>query len=310
MKLRDWEEDTEELLGEAGDGKRRKGFRTGEKLLLVLCAAVALLSAFFLYRIFAEYAAGKAVYGGLEQYVFLPEETAGTPAQRTDKTDAAGANGTADETGAADGEDAAEEAAGHSWLAGGIKLGTAPTVDFSALCGQNSDTAAWLYAAGSAINYPVVQGTDNEFYLTHMFDGTKNKCGSIFMDCLNAKDFSDQNTILHGHHMRNGSMFAGLLNYKEQEYYDTHPQMWLVTPEETFRVEIFTAFVTTAEGDPWQIAFATQEDYGAWLGRMADASIFSTDVVPQQTDRILTLSTCSYEYDDARFVVMGILHKQ
>ena len=102
-------------------------------------------------------------------------------------------------------------------------------------------------------------------------------------------------------------MFAGLSKYKSQEFYEGHPEMLLLTPEGDYVVEIFAGYVADVDGEAWDMGFGSDEDYEAWLARSIDRSGISTGIVPEASDRILTLSTCSYEFDDARFVLLGIL---
>lgn len=259
--------------------------------LLGLAAIVALI------RIVLEYSGGNSLYSDLESYVFLPEEDETVLLQGQNP-----AAGRQEQNGNATGSGTENQSDKIS-----VYYGQSPQVDFESLQAQNDDVVGWIYGPGTAINYPVVQGEDNVFYLTHMFNGRENKCGSIFMDSLNEADFSNTNSIVHGHHMRNGTMFASLVKYESQSYYDTHPVLWLTTPAESYQVEIFTGFVTDVDSDAWQIEFATKEDYKAWLDKMAGNSVFESDVTPGADDRIITLATCSYDYDDARFVVMGVL---
>ena len=182
-----------------------------------------------------------------------------------------------------------------------------PQIDFDALTQINEDTVAWLSCEGTPINYPVVQGTDNAYYLTHLFDGTENANGCLFLDSRVACDFSGGNSIIYGHYRKNGSMFAALAGYKEQSYYDQYPQMLLITPESAYTVELFSGYVTGTDGQAWQTVFSDEEAFVQWLGFVADASMFQSDIEPMASDRILTLSTCSYEFENARFVVHGVL---
>lgn len=102
-------------------------------------------------------------------------------------------------------------------------------------------------------------------------------------------------------------MFAALAGYKEQSYYDQYPQMLLITPESAYTVELFSGYVTGTDGQAWQTVFSDEEAFVQWLGSVADASMFQSDIEPMASDRILTLSTCSYEVENARFVVHGVL---
>ena len=106
------------------------------------------------------------------------------------------------------------------------------SVDFQKLLEINPDTIAWIRFPDepSQINYPVVQGNDNQYYLKHLFSGEWNGSGCIFLDSRNRADFSDRHSIIYGHHMKNGSMFSGLTEYKKQEFYDSHSVVLLLTP--------------------------------------------------------------------------------
>ena len=183
-------------------------------------------------------------------------------------------------------------------------------VDFEALSAVNADVVAWLFCEDTVLQYPVAQGEDNAYYLNHLFDGTKNANGCIFLDYRNQPDFSDENSILYGHNMKNGSMFASLLSYQEQFYYEAHPNLTLVTPEGTFLVHLFAGYLAQVEEDPWQIAFANAEEKTMWLKKAKDRSTFVCDVQPMATDRILTLSTCSTSSDETRYVLQGILEEK
>ena len=104
-------------------------------------------------------------------------------------------------------------------------------MDFETLRASGPDIIGWLTLLNTAINYPVTQTDNNEYYLKHLYDGTYNKAGCLFADYENKADFSDRNTIIYGHNMRDGSMLAVLNEYDEQRYFDEHPQMYLMTPE-------------------------------------------------------------------------------
>ena len=186
-----------------------------------------------------------------------------------------------------------------------------PTVDFEALRETSPDIIGWLALPDTAINYPVTQADDNEYYLHHLYDGTYNKTGCLFADYENQENFSDRNTIIYGHNMRDGSMFATLNEYDEQSYYDGHPQMYLVTPDGGYVVEIFTAFVAKpsesgSDTSPWRLSFKDDGAYTTWLSEMAGRSVIETDVTVTSSDKVLTLSTCT-PGGASRFIVMGKL---
>lgn len=184
---------------------------------------------------------------------------------------------------------------------------TAPVeVDFVTLLETNSDVVGWLYCPDSQINLPLVQGTDNAKYLHTRLDGTGSASGTLFLDYQNAGNFSDVNTVIYGHNMKNGTMFAGLLKYWSEDYYDTHPDMWLLTPGGDYRVELLAGFVTYANAPIYAIDAEPEEVVELVENAMAQSS-FRTGAELSPEDRFLTMSTCSYEFDEARYVIIGRL---
>ena len=120
-------------------------------------------------------------------------------------------------------------------------------------------------------------------------------------------DLSDRNSILYGHHMKNGSMFHGLMEYKSQKYYDEHPTALFLTPEANYEVKIFAGYVAIVDADAWTVGFSSDLEFEEWLRRAKERSCFTSEITPAVTDLILTLSTCSYEFNNARFVLIGVL---
>ena len=182
-----------------------------------------------------------------------------------------------------------------------------PVVDFDGLLTVCEDVVGWLYIEGTNVDYPVVQGVDNNQYLRHMMDGRYNTAGTLFVDYRNEPDFTERNTIIYGHNMRNGTMFAALGGYRKQEFYDEHPVALLMTPQGNYRLEIFSAYVADVEQNAWDCGFASDAEFARWLEEVAAKSEFQTDLTPTAQDRIVTLSTCSKDFNNARFVVHCIL---
>ena len=181
-----------------------------------------------------------------------------------------------------------------------------PEVDFDTLSSINSDIVGWLYCPDTAISYPVPQGEDNSYYLKHLFDGTRNSAGSLFLDSR-CQGLEGKNSIIYGHYMKNGTLFATLSEYQEQAYYEAHPELYLITPEETLTIRLFSAYIAGPDSNAWQLEFSTQEEYGAWLEELLAQSCFTSEVIPQPTDQVVTLSTCNYTFSGARFVCHGLV---
>lgn len=245
--------------------------------LFILCAALIGVSVWQIYRQLHEYSEGADSYEELSEFIDLPEVPELPP-------------------------DIISEESQYEETADPIQW---PEVDFASLREINPDIVGWLYIEGTQINYPVVQGEDNQYYLKHLFSGEWNNSGCIFLDCRNAADFSDSHSIIYGHHMKNGAMFCDLDHYKQQEFYDAHPYALLVTPEVNYQIEFFAGYVASVADSAWELGFSTDAEFEDWLDLARERSCFTSDIVPAATDRILTLSTCSYEFENARFVLLG-----
>ena len=187
-----------------------------------------------------------------------------------------------------------------------IEEGVPIKVDFERLRLNNKDVKAWLYCKDTLINYPVAQAVDNDYYLHRLLNGTYNRAGTLFMECTNQEDFSDWNTLIYGHNMKNNTMFGTLTDYRDQEYYDEHPVWYLLTPDGDYRIELISGFVTDTSSVIYSIP-QTQEAKNELVDAIMRKSNFKTDATISPEDRLITFSTCTYEYDEARYVLIGIL---
>lgn len=180
-------------------------------------------------------------------------------------------------------------------------------VDFETLLAENPNIVGWIYSENTVINYPIVQGEDNLYYVDRLPDGRFNAHGSIFLDYRNLSDFGDFNSILYGHNMVNNSMFGTLHDYNSQSYYEKHPYMWIITPDAAYRLDLIAGMVTPSDGDAYEL-FNSQEELHAHLEYALSQSVFDAGEVDIESIRhIMTLSTCSYEFATARFVLIGNL---
>jgi sortase B len=183
--------------------------------------------------------------------------------------------------------------------------------NFQALEVEYPDIIGWIYSPGTVIDYPVVQGPDNQYYLGRLPDGRKSVVGSVFLEAANSPDFSDDVSVLYGHHIKGGRMFSSLEGYRKQSYYEEHPAMVLYTRDVTYDVLLFAADMSRGSIGSFPINFGTGEENRKkredWVKQCLQKSTFSSNIVPEDTDRILALVTCTYDYADARYVVMGVL---
>lgn len=180
-------------------------------------------------------------------------------------------------------------------------------VNFRSLLEKDNNVVGWIYSDKSKINYPVFQGSDNEYYLTNGMNGQYTGYGGIFLDAGNSGDFSNWNSILYGHHMQDGTFFASVYDYTKQEYYDEHPVLWLATPTQNYRADVYSCYITPADSSAYHFRFSDVNEFNNWLDKTIKNSLIDTEVMPNVNSRILTLSTCSYEYENARCVLHCIL---
>lgn len=180
-------------------------------------------------------------------------------------------------------------------------------VDFEGLLAVNEEVVGWLYCEDTNINYPVMHGTDNDYYLHHSYDGTDSRAGALFAAAENRPGFEDCNTIIYGHHMKNGSMFAHLADWADQEYFEEHSEMWLLTPEQNYRVDLFAGYLTSADSDTYTIFAGACPEFDEYLAEVHAASDVQSDVETPGDGHYIMLSTCEYEFQNARYVLYGRL---
>lgn len=181
-------------------------------------------------------------------------------------------------------------------------------IDFDALHEINPAIVGWIVIEGTNIDYPIVQGEDNSHYLNFTYTGAANSSGAIFMDYRNAANFTDQNTIIYGHKMNNATMFHDLSEYKSQNFFEAHPAFIIYTPDSEYRCEVFAAYVTSPVSETYVLDFDGAASFVQYMNIAIGRSLIQTGTILYSTDRIVTLSTCDYSYDNARMVVHAVLH--
>lgn len=154
-------------------------------------------------------------------------------------------------------------------------------IDFAALKAINPDVCGWLVLPGTEFSEVIVQGQDNEKYLHELLDGTKNPSGTLFEDYRNSADFTDPMTMIYGHNMKDGSMFGDLLSFRDAKYLEEHPKFLLYTPQGTYTLRVLSTLTT----DAWDTVYDLENRFG-------------------EDGPLVLLSTCSYETQEGRFVVV------
>ena len=265
--------------------------KTIRRIILVLLMLVFVVTTGWIAAVRLRYRASREKYGSAaEQYTASSEEGRVTASQ------GAASSAEPDAAASADAETFAAEA------------DIAPIhVDFEQLGKVNGDVIGWIFCPDTAINYPVVHATDNEYYLDRDYRREYDPNGAIFTDEENSPGFADSNTIIYGHHMADMSMFASLEYWLDQAYYDAHPVMWLLTPEQDYRVDLFSCYSTTEDSDSYTIYYGPGTQFEYYLRRAAADSAFRCSVELEPDAQYVLLSTCAYGYDEGRTVVHGKL---
>lgn len=165
------------------------------------------------------------------------------------------------------------------------------------------DAIGWLYIPDTNINYPLMQGEDNEFYLHHAYDGSQLSAGSVFLDYRCEPKFLNPINVVYAHNMKNGSMFAGLLKFKDSAYFDSHRYGWLATADKVYRIDFFSL----AAADQHDSIYDGSQPISDWIPRIESLSAACTAVSYDESDRFISLSTCSSEFANARTILTGKL---
>ena len=186
------------------------------------------------------------------------------------------------------------------------------SVNFDELLKRNKDTVAWLNVNNTNINYPVVQSSDNSYYLNKAFDGSSNRAGWIFADYRNNMKSFDKNTVIYGHNRMNQIMFGSLKNVLNSNWYENKSNhiIRLSTPTENTMWQVFSVYKIKLESYYITTSFENDESYKTFIDTMLSRSIHKFQTSVSTNDKILTLSTCSNTADSGRIVVHSKLIKR
>lgn len=171
---------------------------------------------------------------------------------------------------------------------------------------QNADTVGYIDVPGTGVQYPVVQGQDNEYYMTHSFAKKNRAAGAIFLDAWN-DGFGDFNTILYGHNMKDGSMFSALREYRHSEFLREHKYIEVTALHSKQTYKVFAAYVAEEGFDFRGFSCLSQKDRAAFIKRVSYASEINTNTSATAEDRLLTLVTCTSGERDRHWIVHAVL---
>lgn len=167
-------------------------------------------------------------------------------------------------------------------------------IDFDSLISLNSDIVGWITIPDTIIDYPIVHSKDNNEYLKLTFQKEYSSSGSIFMDMRNSSDFSDLNTIIYGHNMKNGTMFRSLREYNDQEYYENNKYIQIYTLTGSYTYQIISCYQTEKTSTSYKVIFDDEKSYSEWLEEISNNSIYFTNDY-DVNKKTITLSTCTGE---------------
>ena len=177
-------------------------------------------------------------------------------------------------------------------------------MDFGYLLGINPEVVGWIRVEGTNIDYPMVQSTDNEKYLRMTISGEWNNAGSIFVDYRVAQPFVSENTIIHGHNQRNNMMFHELVNYADENYFNGHQRILIDTPDGACSTyQVFAFYKSPKKSATYDCSYDSVAEYQMYLDYIEENNWYHNGTQVTTDDRIITLSTCSNEWDDTRYVI-------
>lgn len=258
------------------------------KIVLIVAAGVLVLSCYKLYSIYAEYKEGEEEYKELVDDV-ISEEIVQKPGEGNQ--------------GESESEDSPEGGSTEQ-----IEPEVIFRVDFKKLFSINKETVGWIrFKNPSIISYPIVHTSNNDKYLKTTFEGKKNSAGAIFMDSINQGDFSDRNTFIYGHNMKNGTMFGQLRKYKTKAFYQENPYFYLYTPDgKEHKYQIFSVTIVEDSSDSYKRTYASDEDFEAYLKRIQKRSRYNTGVEVNKDSKIISLSTCTNVTPTQRLLIHAV----
>lgn len=181
--------------------------------------------------------------------------------------------------------------------------------DLSSLIDSNEDVIGWIELPNTSLSYPLLQGEDNQHYLSHGWDGQWSYSGSIYLDYRSQRELTDFHSIIYGHRMYNNTMMDALGGYVEQRFWEEHPSVYILEEDAVRRYDVFAAYRTDVRNThSYRLGLDTEEGQQAYINYCVKNSQLETGIVPEAGDRVLTLSTCTPQNEqNYRWVVHCVL---
>ena len=242
------------------------------KVLMVLFAVVFCVSAFHFGKAFLEYRKGDQIYESAKEFVVETDKP--IEIDKENKT---------------------------------LKR-TYAEIDFAGMRAVNEDVIGWIQILDSPVDYPVLDADDNKYYLNHTYDRQWSSYGSIFIEPRNNPDLSERHLVIYGHNMVNESMFGSLLEYKNQTYADSHPEVIICMPDRDLTYRVFSAYTAHVDSAAYRMTFSDDASFMDMVEQMKANSVIETDETVTAEDQVLTLSTCTPEgAKKYRFIINAVL---
>jgi sortase B len=179
-------------------------------------------------------------------------------------------------------------------------------LDLEALQETNPEVLGWILIPNTKVNYPIVQTSNNDYYLKHTWDNTYSSTGSIFLDYKCDPEMTAFNTIIYGHRMRDGSMFRAIANYNTQSYWEEHPYIYIADANGCRRYAIYASYEASVTGSSYEVKFASDAAKEKFIKQGTTSTVIKTGIVPTTEDHIITLSTCTGVGYSTRWIVQAV----
>lgn len=296
--------DVKDKISEKG-GKKNESMK-GKVIsycFIAICVAVLIHGSVNLFKVLNNYRIADELYSDtVDEFVSMSDDAAGEQMI---------ADGSADSQGG-DQSSAAQSVTVQSEENAKQSNSKRPgSVNFKKLREINPDVIGWIYIGGANVNYPIVEGKNNDYYLHRDYRKKNLFAGSIFADYRNSRDFSDWNTVIYGHNMNNGSMFGRLSRLSKKSVYSSDPYIWIYTPQGTYCYEISAVFQTDSGSYVYTIFKKYGKDYANWVKKINRHTLPGLNKLPSdEGSRCITLSTCTGRTNKRTVVIAKLAGQQ